>query len=136
MTKEFLAGRIREIQTLAASADIRHLTADEVEALHEEVLLVLKQGQRLEASDFSRAGLDAPVKVLVAWLEGVEQCIAYWPFNREAIELPCRLFEANFNDLWNPGEVVWLCSPQPRAEWRIMISDDEVAERWRFVAAG
>jgi hypothetical protein len=135
MTARHLAKRILEIEALASNPGIRHLAADEVTALHAEVLHVLEKGHRLETFDFSREGLDGPIPILARWLEAAQRCIAYWPFDREGIELACELFVGNFNDLWLPGEVVWLCSPRRRAAWWIMIGDDEITELWHFELA-
>jgi hypothetical protein len=132
MTAGHLARRIRERPVLASDSDIRHLTDDEVTAIHAEVLLVREKGHRQETFDFSRDDLAAPLPILARWLEGADRCVAYWAFDREGIELPGEKFVRNFNDLWLPGEVVWLCSRNPRASWWIMISDDEVLELWHF----
>jgi hypothetical protein len=193
MTEGFAQRRIRESQALTSSPEIRHLGESEVDALHEEILGVLQVGRRLLTVDFSTDVVKAPAPILDRWLEGVDQCLAYWSFDREAIELPARLLVPNINDLWRPGELVWLCSPTGQvfkpdrtqlldghpdtaerkallrrhelkwvtqsehegavaaaskgslthgrlqsasapAEWWILISDDEIAELWRWDA--
>jgi hypothetical protein len=135
MTAGHLARRIRESHVLASDSDVRRLTDDEVRAIDAEVLLVPEKGYLQETLDFSRGGLDAPLPILDRWLEGTDRCVAYWAFDREGIELPGEIFVRNFNDLWLPGELVWIRSRNPETSWWIRISDDEVAERWQFGSA-